>query len=111
MPRPQLRHRVALSLGFIVVARSLARRPPSVTLRRMVPMTARILAAAAGLVCLAASLCTAGESPDAASSNGPVAVGDLVPEVSLLDLDDERYALSEAEPRGPRVLVFFRGVW
>lgn len=39
----------------------------------------------------------------------PPAIGDALPDLSLLTLNDAKRVLSDRD--GPTVLVFFRGVW
>ena len=66
-----------------------------------------LILAPAGLA-LAAALTLGAAMP---AGEGPLRIGDVVPDFTLADLDGGEQTLAERRGAGPVVLVFFRGAW
>jgi len=47
----------------------------------------------------------------AAERAGPVAVGEIAPDFTLIDQNGRKHTLSAERGRQPVVLVFYRGYW
>ena len=63
------------------------------------------------LVLLLVSIGTNSQSPVPAIRSPPIGVGDVAPDFTLEDQNNNKVTLSDARANVPVVLVFYRGYW
>ena len=51
------------------------------------------------------------QSPTDSMRGSPIGIGDLAPDFTLQDQNNNRVTLSDARGKRPVVLVFYRGYW
>ena len=51
------------------------------------------------------------QSPTDSMRGSPIGIGDIAPDFTLQDQNNNRVALSDARGKRPVVLVFYRGYW
>jgi len=51
------------------------------------------------------------QSPTDSMRSSPIGVGDIAPDYTLQDQNNNKVTLSDARGKSPVVLVFYRGYW
>jgi cytochrome oxidase Cu insertion factor (SCO1/SenC/PrrC family) len=60
---------------------------------------------------ISVGLCANAHSAYYAQRTGPVAVGEVAPDLTLEDQSGQKVTLSDSRGKSPVVLVFYRGYW